>query len=111
MNDMMKMLGQVREMQAKIQEAQESLGSITAEGEAGGGMVKAVANGKKQVLELYVDEDIINKDDKEMMQDLIIAAVNKALHEVEDKSREYLQQSTEGLMPNIPGFNPDDLKL
>lgn len=105
MKDMMKMFGKVREMQSKLQEVQEELVNITAEGEAGGGMVKAVANGKKQVIKLDIDPDIIKSDDKEMLQDLIVAAVNKALEGAEEKSKEHMQKSTEGMMPNIPGMD------
>lgn len=105
MKDMMKMFGKVREMQAKLQEVQEQLVTITAEGEAGGGMVKATANGRKQVIDITIDTDLIKPDDKEMLQDLVVAAVNKALEAVEEKSKEFMQKSTEGMLPNIPGMD------
>ena len=102
---MMKMLGKMKEVQAKIKEAQENLVNVTASGESGAGMVKATVNGKKQLVSLDIDSEVINKDDKEMMQDLIVAAVNKALDEVEGKAREEMKKSTEGLLPNIPGLD------
>lgn len=102
---MMKMLGKMKEVQAKIKEAQENLVNVTASGESGAGMVKATVNGKKQLVSLDIDSEVVNKDDKEMMQDLIVAAVNKALEEVEGKAKEEMKKSTEGLLPNIPGLD------
>ena len=105
MMDMMKMLGKMKEVQAKLKEAQDSLVNITADAEAGAGMVKATVNGKKQLIKLEIDKDIIKPEDADMMQDLIVAAVNKALDEVENRSRDHMQKSTEGLLPNIPGMD------
>lgn len=105
MMDMMGMMGKVKEMQAKMQEAQEKLGDITAEGEAGAGMVKATANGKKQILKIEIEKELVNPDDKEMLQDLIVGAVNKALENAEVKAKAELQNATEGMLPNIPGLD------
>ncbi len=109
MKDMFKMLGKVREMQSKLKEAQDELENITVEAEAGAGMVRAKVNGKHRVVELNIDEDLIKPDDKEMMGDLIIAAINKAMEQVEDKSREHLQNSTAGFMPNMDGLDLDKM--
>lgn len=105
MFDMMKMMGKVKEVQEKLRLAQESLGSIKASSESGAGMVKATVNGKKQVVALDIDPTILKAEDKILIQDLVIAAVNKASEEVEQLSKEHLQKSTEGLMPNIPGLD------
>jgi nucleoid-associated protein EbfC len=105
MFDMMKMLGKVKEVQAKVKEAQDNLVKITDTGESGAGLVKVVANGKKQVVSIEIDPDLIKKEDKEMLQDLVVAAVNIALEKVEVKSKEELKKSTEGLIPNIPGMD------
>ena len=105
MFDMMKMMGKVKEVQEKMKQAQEELGSVTAEAESGGGLVKAVVNGRKEVVSIQIDPSLINKDDAEMMQDLVIAAVNLAIQSVEVKAREYLKKATEGVMPNIPGLD------
>jgi len=105
MFDMMKMLGKMKEVQAKVKEAQDNLVHVKVTAESGAGMVKATVNGKKQVLTIDVDPDLIKKEDKEMMQDLIVAAVNKALDEADVKAKEELKKSTEGLIPNIPGFD------
>ena len=105
MFDMMKMMGKIKEVQEKMNVAREQLGSITASAEAGGGMVKATVNGKKQVVSLEIDSDLVNPADKEMLQDLSIAAINKALEEVEGKASEFMKKATEGLVPNIPGMD------
>ncbi|MFW5759411.1 MAG: YbaB/EbfC family nucleoid-associated protein [Cyclobacteriaceae bacterium] len=105
MLDMMKMMGKMKEVQAKMKEAQENLVHVTASGESGAGMVKATVNGKKQLVKLEIDNEIVNASDKEMMQDLIIAAVNKAIEDADVKAREELKKSTEGMLPNIPGLD------
>ena len=103
--DMMKMLGKVKEVQSKMKEAQENLGHITTTGEAGAGMVVATVNGKKELINLQIDESLFTPDDKDMLKDLIIAAVNKAIVEVEVLAKEEIKKSTEGMLPNIPGLD------
>ncbi|ELR70010.1 hypothetical protein C900_04380 [Fulvivirga imtechensis AK7] len=105
MFDMMKMMGKMKEVQAKIKEAQENLVHIKVTGESGAGMVKATVNGKKELVSLEIDQDLVKPDDKEMLQDLVIAAVNKAMQEVEVLAKEELKKSTEGMLPNIPGLD------
>ena len=105
MFDMMKMMGKMKEVQAKVKEAQENLVHIKVTGESGGGMVKATVNGKKELVSLDIDQDLVKPDDREMLQDLIVAAVNKALQEVEVLAKEELRKSTEGMLPNIPGLD------
>jgi len=109
MIDMMKMIGKVKEVQEKMKEAQENLKDIRETGESGAGMVKAIVNGRKEVLSIEVDGSLLNKDDKEMMQDLVVAAVNKALENVDVKAKEELKKSTEGIIPNIPGLDLSNL--
>ena len=106
---MMKIMGQLKEAQEKIKKAQENLAHVTATGESGGGMVKAMVNGKKQVVSVEVDSDLIKPTDKEMMQDLIVAAINKALDEVDVKAKEELKKSTSGMFPQIPGLDLSSL--
>ena len=105
MFDMMGMLGKIKDLQAKMKEAQENLVHVQASAEAGAGMVKATVNGKKQLIKLEIDPDVIKPDDREMLQDLVIAAVNKALQEVDGKAKEELKKSTQGILPNIPGLD------
>lgn len=105
MMDMMGMMGKVKEMQAKMKEAQDRLEEITAEGESGAGMVKATANGKKQLISLDIDQDLIKPEDAGMLQDLIVAAVNKAMGNVEELAQKEMSKATEGILPNIPGMD------
>lgn len=109
MFDMMKMMGRMKEVQAKIKEAQDNLVKVKATGEAGGGMVKAIVNGKKQLIALDIDAAILKADDKVLVQDLVVAAVNKASEEAEVLAKEELKKATEGLLPNIPGMDLSSL--
>jgi len=105
MFDMMKMMGKVKEVQSKMKEIQDGLGNITAEGESGGGMVKAIVNCKKQLVDLIIDESLYNPEDKDMLKDLIIAATNIAMEKAEIISKEEIKKATEGIMPSIPGLD------
>lgn len=105
MFDMANMLGKIKDLQAKMKEAQDNLVNVTASAEAGAGLVRATVNGKKQVVKLEVDPDLLKPNDKEMLQDLVIAAINKAIDEVDGKAKEELKKSTQGLIPNIPGLD------
>lgn len=102
---MMKMMGKVKEVQARMKEAQDNLALIKASAESGGGMVKATVNGKKLLISLDIDPAILKSEDKVLIQDLIVAAVNKASDEVEVLAKEEIRKSTEGILPNIPGMD------
>ncbi len=105
MLDMMKMMGKVKEVQARLREAQESLHLIVVTAEAGAGMVKATVNGQKKIMAIEIEPSILSIADKVLVQDLVVAAVNKALEEAEVKAKEELKKSTDGLLPNLPGFD------
>ncbi|MCR4417354.1 MAG: YbaB/EbfC family nucleoid-associated protein [Ignavibacteria bacterium] len=101
------LLKQVQKMQADLDRFNSEFGDRTFEFDAGAGAVKVVINGKKEILGLNIQKEIINADDKEILEDLVIAAVNKAIREVEKIYQEELQQRTKGMIPpgiNIPGF-------
>ena len=102
---MMKMMGKMKEVQAKIKEAQDNLVNIKATADAGGGMVHATVNGKKEVINLEIDTLLLKPEDKEMLQDLIIGAINKANSEVEILAKEHVKKATDGMLPNIPGLD------
>jgi nucleoid-associated protein EbfC len=105
MFDIMSIMGKVKEAQAKIKETQAKLGHLTAEGEAGAGLVKVTVNGKRNVISIAVDDSLVNPDDKEMMTDLIVAATNIAMEAIEVKIKEEMKSATEGMIPNIPGMD------
>ena len=105
MFDMMKMMGKIKEVQSKVKEAQDNLVHLRVSGESGAGLVKATANGQRQVLSIEIDPSLINIDDQEAMQDLIVAAVNNALGKAEEVGKAEIKKQTEGILPNIPGFD------
>jgi nucleoid-associated protein EbfC len=109
MFDMMKMMGKMKEVQARLKEAQDNLARLSATGESGGGMVKATVNGKKQLIALDIDPSILKADDKILIQDLVVAAVNIASDKAEVLAKEELKKSTDGLLPNIPGLDLSSL--
>ena len=111
MFDMFSMMGKMKEVQAKMKEAQDNLQFITVTAESGAGMVKAKANGLRKLISLDIDASLLNQDDKEMLTDLVVAAVNKALDEASDKARDEMKRQTEGLIPNIPGLDLSSLGL
>lgn len=98
LNDMMK---QAQAMQEKMQQAQEELVKFEVTGEAGAGLVKVTMNGRHDVRKVSVDEAVL-KEDKEMLEDLLAAAVNDAVRKVEQHSKDALAGLTAGM--NIPGF-------
>ena len=109
MFDLSNLMGKVKEAQSKMKEVQESLVHIIAEGESGAGLVTATVNGHKKLVKLSIDKDLAKPGELSVMEDLIVAAVNKALDEVDVKTKEEVKNSTQGMMPNIPGFNFGDL--
>lgn len=100
LGDMMK---QIQKMQAKMEELQAQLEKATVEGSSGGGMVKVVANGKNEIISITIDPEVVDKNDVEMLQDLILAAVNQTRQKVQEMQSEQMSGLTGGL--KIPGLN------
>lgn len=96
------MLKQAQQLQARFAKAQEELGSMTAEGTAGGGAIKAVATGDQKLQSIKVNPEVVNAADVEMLEDLIMAAVNEALEKSRTLAGNHLGKVTVGL--GIPGF-------
>ena len=109
MFDLSSMMGKFQEAQKKMKEAQDSLSTLVAEGESGAGMVKATVNGKKLLLNLEIDSSLLSKDDKKMVEDLSVAAINKAMENLEPLIQEHMKNSTSGIIPDIPGFDLSNL--
>lgn len=93
---------QAQQLQAKILKVQEEMANRTAEASAGGGMVTAVANGKQEIVSLRVEKEVVNPEDLEMLQDLIVAAVNAALKKAQEMVAEEMKKLSGGLY--IPGI-------
>ena len=102
MKNMNQMMKQVKKMQEQMMKAQEELGNKTVEGTAGGGVVTVTANGHKKVLSITIKPEAVDPDDIEMLQDLVVAAVNDALAKVDEMAAADLSRFTGGL--NIPGL-------
>jgi len=102
MGNMQGMMKQMQKMQKKMAEAQEELGTQRFEAVAGGGMVKVVVSGHKEVLEVELDPTVVDPEDIEMLQDLIVIATNEAMKKAEETSNATMGQFTKGL--NLPGM-------
>ena len=102
--DISGMLGRLQEMQEKLAKTQDELGNMTTSAESGGGMVKATANGRQQILSISIEKEVVNPVEKEMLEDLIVAAVNRALERSRELSESKMNEAARGFMPNLPGM-------
>jgi hypothetical protein len=103
MKGMGNMMKQAQKLQAKMMRLQDELAEKTIESTAGGGMVKVVANGKQQIVAIQVEKEVVDPDDVEMLQDLIMAAVNDALTKSQEMVSAEMAKLTGGL--SIPGIS------
>lgn len=103
--NMSKLLKQAQEMQSQIEEVQNQLSDMTIDADAGGGMVSVKVNGKQEVLELNIEESALSEE-KELLEDLIISAINKALSKAQAESQNKMNSVTGGMMGGmkIPGM-------
>ncbi|MFZ5646169.1 MAG: YbaB/EbfC family nucleoid-associated protein [Bacillota bacterium] len=100
--NMQKMMKQVQKMQADMAKLQEELGTRTVESTAGGGVVKAVANGKLEVVSIEIKPEAVDPEDVEMLQDLILTAVNGSIKQAQEMVAREMGKVTGGM--NIPGL-------
>ena len=100
--NMQQIMRQAQKMQKKMEEAQAEAAAQVVEASAGGGMVSVKVNGKQELLEVVIEKDVVNPDDVEMLQDLIVAAVNEGMKKAQLLMQDKLQCITGGL--NIPGM-------
>ncbi|TYO97019.1 YbaB/EbfC family nucleoid-associated protein [Desulfallas thermosapovorans] len=100
--NMAKMMKQVQKMQAEMARMQEELGNRTVESSAGGGVVRVVANGRQEIVAVEIKPEVVDPEDVEMLQDLVLTAVNEALKQAQDMMTKEMSKLTGGL--NIPGL-------
>lgn len=102
MRNMNTMMKQAQKLQKKMLQTQQELATKTVEATAGGGMVKVVANGGQKIESIVLEKEIVDPQDIEMLQDLVLAAVNDALNKAQEMVSSEMNKLTGGL--NIPGL-------
>ena len=102
MKNMGNMMKQAQRLQAQMLKMQEELAERTVESTAGGGMIRVVANGRQQIVSVRIDKEVVNPEDVEMLQDLVLAAVNDALAKSQEMVSGEMSKLTGGL--NLPGL-------
>lgn len=101
--DLNAIMKQAQEMQSKMAEIQQQLANKTITGSAGGGMVNVTVNGQGAIISISIEEPLLVPDEKEMLQDLIVAATNDGLQKAKELSQQEMKQLTGGI--NIPGLS------
>jgi DNA-binding YbaB/EbfC family protein len=102
MKGMGNMMKQAQKLQARMIKLQEELGQRTVSTSSGGGMIRVVANGKQQIVSIEIEKEVVDPNDVEMLQDLVLAAVNEALTKAQEMVSQEMGKLTGGL--NIPGL-------
>jgi len=102
MKNISSIMKQAQKLQEQIVKLQDELADKTVEASSGGGMVIVVASGKQEILSIKIDPEVVNKDDVEMLEDLILTAVNEAKRRAEELAKEELGKITGGIVP--PGM-------
>lgn len=93
---------QAQKLQEDISRIKQELAIMKVTGSSGGGMVEVTANGRQQILNIKIEKDVINPDDSEMLEDLIVAAVNQALERSSELANEEMSKVTGGILSNVP---------
>ncbi len=103
MKGMGNMMKQAQKLQSKMMKLQEELADKTVESSSGGGMVTVIANGRQQIVSIQIENEVVDPEDVEMLQDLILAAINDALAKAQEMVSSEMGKLTGGL--NIPGLS------
>ena len=102
MGNIQQLMQQAQRMQQQMAQKQAELAEKTVTAQSGGGMVTATVNGAHELLELSIDPDVIDPEDKEMLEDMVVAAVNQAMQQAEEMAQQELGKLAGGM--NIPGL-------
>lgn len=102
--DIQGMIEQAQKVQQEMERIRSEVNKRTATGESGGGMVSATVTGANQLISIKIAKEVVNPEDIEMLEDLVVAAVNKALNSAGEMVQKELGSVT-GMLPNIPGMN------
>ncbi len=101
-SNMQQLMRQAQQMQKKMQEAQEKIAETEVTGVAGGGMVEVTVTGKHEIKAVGINPEVVDPEDVEMLEDMLVAALNEAMRQIEEESERELNSVTGGL--NIPGL-------
>lgn len=93
----------LQKIQKEMDDLQERLDGMSVEGTAGGGMVTVKASGKQKILSITIDPEVINRDDAEMLEDLVVAATNQALEKSKEMAQQEMQKIAGGMLGSLPG--------
>jgi len=107
--NMADMFGKMMDMQKKMSETQDTLAQKTVTADAGGGMVKVTANGQQRITAISIEKEVVDPEDVELLEDLIIAGVNKALEEAATVAKDEMTRAAGSFLP--PGFDPGQMGL
>jgi nucleoid-associated protein EbfC len=102
--DLQGLLEKAQKLKTDLDEAKKLLANKIVTVDSGGGMVKVTANGNQQIIKIEIDKTIINPDESRMLEDLVLAAVNKAMAEAQRVAADEIAKVS-GMLPNMPGFN------
>ncbi len=101
---MSNMLGKLQELQEQMAQIQEEIAQMQATGESGGGVVKATVNGRQQLLKIEIAKEVIDPNEAEMLEDLVVAAVNRAIERTKELADGRMGEAARSMLP--PGFPP-----
>ena len=101
--NMADLFGRIQQMQSQMQDLRQQLDQTQVEAEAGGGLVRVEATASRRILKLHIDPELLK--DPEMLEDLVCAAVNKAIVTADEKAQAEVSRLTGGIMPNLPGLD------
>jgi DNA-binding YbaB/EbfC family protein len=107
--NMADLFGKMMDMQRKMSEAQQALGNVSVTAEAGGGMVQVTANGNQRITAIKVEPQVIDPEDPEMLEDLLIAGINKALEEASALAKDEMSKAAGSFLP--PGMDLGNLGM